>query len=256
MSKVLDNPNSGSGYYLDDPATIGSVAAPATATVTNIVDNLDGSYDITFIFPRTTPRLFDETGYALNVDIDGESVVGSVLPYRPATGNAYVDIGTINTGSEIYAQYSGPAPVTGDQAVWSVSSIPNGSTITVADTLAWTFAPTVTQNQTSTVYMIAQDGTVGPEDTITWIGAPVSGGNLIKWIKENGTGNSTTEKLLTYLKAAGATQEGATDLLYEFLKANSSKLDHTERYWDVSELIVGQFNLGNTEFPYTLPIDF
>ena len=139
------------------------------------------------------------------------------------------------------------------------------------DVLAWTSSPGLTiDGQTvpfvspaSTVsgsYKVWRNSAQSWTDTSTYIindlGDPDPDpdpdgnydGHLILWVKENVEGSTTTEKLINHLKAQGTSGNGTTELLYEFLKDKSNKLDHTERYWDVST--------SSSGFPYTFDMTF
>ena len=168
------------------------VSTPTTAPTTgNTTGNLNGltgiaptsvtgsdPYTLNFTLPRTTAKYFSATGYTFDIDINGETASTGTLPYLPATGFDYVLIDRPNLNTEIADQYSGLEPATGDQAVWEVSSDPDGSTVGVRDDLTWLFTPQPTQDQTSDFYIVYQtESAVGPLDTITWT-APISASDL------------------------------------------------------------------------------
>jgi len=218
------------------------VSNPATAPTTgNTTGNLNGltgiapdsvsgsgPYTITWTLPRTTAKLFDGTGYTFDIDIDGETVSTSTLPYLPQTDWDYITLATPDTGSEIYTQYSGTTPVATDQGVWETLANPDGATITVADDLAWTFTPSPRSEQTSGVYVIQADGTVGLLETITWT-APAGGGSaipvesrksltrLIEYLKGEGYEGAGNEVIVNWLLAEGIDREQFNTMLDAYL---------------------------------------
>lgn len=160
------------------------ISGPATAPTTGnttiklvdgsgpsaTIDSVTGSdpYTINYTFPKTTNKQFNSTGYVHYITIDAESVSSSTIPYLPETNWDFVDVGTPDTGTEIYTQYGGSTFVTGDQCVWDTVSDPDGSTVTIDDTLNWDINPSPTSAQTVGLYRIAANDTKDSDDTLSF----------------------------------------------------------------------------------------
>lgn len=160
------------------------ISGPATAPTTGnttiklvdgsgpsaTIDSVTGSdpYTINYTFPKTTNKQFNSTGYVHYITIDAESVSSSTIPYLPETNWDFVDVGTPDTGTEIYTQYAGSTFVTGDQCVWDTVSDPDGSTVTIDDTLNWDINPAPTSTQTVGLYRIAANDTKDSDDTLSF----------------------------------------------------------------------------------------
>lgn len=134
------------------------------------IDSVTGSdpYVINYTFPKATNKLFNAAGYVHHIDIDGETVDSSIIPFLPQTDWDFVVLGTVDTGTDIYTEYAGGTWVTNDQAVWDTVADPSGNTVTIDDTLNWDINPAPTIDQTVGIYRIAANETKDVDDTITF----------------------------------------------------------------------------------------
>lgn len=158
------NPETSFSIQVSGPAT-----APTTGNTTGnftgltgiAPDSVTGSdpYTITWTLPRTTAKLFDATGYVFDITIDAETASTSAIPYEPPTGSDYITVGTIDTGAQVYTDYTGGTFVSTDQLVWD-----NSPSLSFTDDLNYV----VTGTLSATVYRIAAAGTVDVENTITF----------------------------------------------------------------------------------------
>jgi len=183
------------------------VSNPATAPTTgNTTGNLNGltgiaptsvsgsdPYTISFTLPRTTAKLFSDTGYTFDIDIDAESVSTSVIPYLPATGWDYILLDRPDANSPLTSSYSGTEPDTGDQAVWETSTSPDGATVTIFEDLAYSLSPNEPAAQTSGFYVLTGTETAaGPLDSLDWE-ALSTGGGMVSPIVSSIVSNIVTD---------------------------------------------------------------
>lgn len=205
------------------------------ANITNIIDNGGDSYTIEFVFPRTTPKKFDPTGYTIDVNVDVETDTSGVIPFLPQTGQTYVDlVNPDNTAGTLGETYAGDPAATGDQWVYDSTTNQESIPLTVDVEGYWILDSLPTVNNTADFYRIDSLGTVDVEDIITFAlpGSGGSGETFQQWIDSltNG-GFSTTEKLIRFLRGQGMTG-GVTEMMYEYLKTVSTKASHSERWKD------------------------
>lgn len=206
------------------------------------VNSISGSdpYTINFTFAKSTTKQFDTTGYPLYVEVAAENDTSAAIPYNEPTGYDYTDlVNPATTSGSILEGYTGDAPVTGDQVVYTTPTSPDSIGFTVGADGEWILNSTPSQNQTVDRYVIQADGTVGTEDTITWTvsGGGGSGDTFKEWLESLG-GATFTDSLMTFLNGQGYSG-GVTDMLYEYLKTQSSKASHAERFQDWAD---GGFN--------------
>ena len=161
-------------FTVSNPAT-----APTTGNTTIALeaggpsvapDSVTGSdpYTINYTFPKTTNKLFSNTGYVHRITIDAESVDSTPIVYLPETNWNFVTVGTPDTGTDIYTEYAGGTWATNDQCVYDTVTDPSGSTATIYDTLNYNIIPAPTSDQTIDIYRIAANGTKDVDDTITF----------------------------------------------------------------------------------------
>lgn len=170
------NANGSHSITVNDPAvtpTTGNTEVKFTddlgvaATVTSVTGT--GPYTVNFSFPDTTAIQFDGTGYPLYVEVAAENATTAAIPYQPATGYAFTNlVNPLTTEGSILEGYTGDAPVTGDQVVYTTPSSPDNIVFTVGSNGEWVFNSMPPQNQTVQRYVIQANGTVGTEATVTY----------------------------------------------------------------------------------------
>ena len=99
-----------------------------------------------------------------------EAVTTTNIPYNPQTDWVAGTVGTPDTNSAVYQQYSGGTWATGDQYVYDTVAEPDGGTVTINSDLTLDIVPAPTQDQTIGIYRIASDGTKDVNDTINYEG--------------------------------------------------------------------------------------
>ena len=161
-------------FVVSGPAT-----APTTGNTTIALeaggpsvapDSVTGSdpYTINYTFPKTTNKLFSNTGYVHRITIDAETVDSTPIVYLPETNWDFVTIGTPDTGTDIYTDYNGGTWATGDQCVYDAISDPSSSSVTIDATLNWDINPAPLLDQTLGIYRISSAGTKDSDDTINF----------------------------------------------------------------------------------------
>ena len=142
------------------------------------VDSVTGSdpYVINYTFPRATAALFDSTGYPIYVEVAAENVTSNVVPFLPVTTQRFIDLDTpVEIAGTYGVIYAGATAATGDQRVHDIvttsESIPldaDGAAYG-AEQDFWAIRSQPIATQTATFYLIQANGTVGVEDTITFL---------------------------------------------------------------------------------------
>ena len=152
------------------PTTLNTTIALEAGGPSVAPDSVTGSdpYTINYTFPKTTNKLFSNTGYVHRITIDAETVDSSAIPYLPETNWAFVTIGTPDTGTDIYTEYAGGTWSTNDQCVYDTVTDPGGNVVTIDNTLNWNIIPAPITTQTVSVYRIAADNTKDIDDTINF----------------------------------------------------------------------------------------
>lgn len=160
------------------------VSTPATApTLANTTvgftgetpvtpDSISGSdpYTITATFPRSTPLLYSETGYTIEINVDVETATSSAIDWLPIAGRTFINLVTPDNGAGTFGDgYSGSPYANGDQNEYSINLTPQ-STITLDSDPQnyWILSTTPTQTNTATFGRRAADGTADAIDTITF----------------------------------------------------------------------------------------
>lgn len=167
-----------------------------------------GPYTLTFTWPIDRAGKIDPTGYTFDVTVDAETATTGTIPLLPPTGYSYVDLGTIDTGTEIATQYASAAIESTGQVIYESTSNPDNRPVTVLDDTAWILAGgAVTQDQTIQVSAVEADGTGGGFETLTFQ-APVVGN--IPVITLTGSTPVAVEQGTSYVDA-GATASDVED---------------------------------------------
>lgn len=182
------------------------------------VDSVTGSgpYTINFTFPKSTAKPFSGIGYPLYIEVGVESDISTAIPYSEPTGYDYTAlVNPVTTAGSILAGYSGDAPVTGDQVVYTTPTSPSSITFTVEPDGEWVLDSAPVINQTVDRYVIQADGTVGTESTVTYTVA----GDSVAPILTSPTGTSTGSTTGT---GTVSTDEG-NGTLYYYASTNSSE---------------------------------
>ena len=150
------------------PTTLNTTIALEAGGPSVAPDSVTGSdpYTINYTFPKTTNKLFSNTGYVHRITIDAETVDSTPIVYLPETNWNFVTVGTPDTGTDIYTEYAGGTWATGDQVVWDTITDPSGNSVTIDDTLNWNITPAPSADQSVGVYRISSAGTKDSDDTV------------------------------------------------------------------------------------------
>ena len=167
-----------------------------------------GPYTLDFTWPIDRAGKIDPTGYTFDVTVDAETATTGTIPLLPPTGYSYVDLGTIDTGTEIATQYTSAEFDPTGQVIYESTSNPDNRPVTVLDDTAWILAGgAVTQDQTIQVAVIEASGSAGSFETLTFQ-APVVGN--IPVITLTGSTPVAVEQGTSYVDA-GATASDVED---------------------------------------------
>lgn len=235
-SVVLSNPAT-------VPTTLNTTAVSGDDTLTPVSVTGSDPYTVEFAVGDLSKQV-DATGYPWDITVDAETVTTGNIPLNIQAGYTLVDlVDPITTNGSILFGATGGTVVTADHAEYEVTStLGSGVTFSVAATGVWTITEATDGDWTTPITIsrrvVQVSGTIGTEAILT-LSPPTSTsnvqGDLIKWIIVNVEGATTTAKVISFLNSEGHTAYSVTQNMYDYLLSSSSKLDHNERYKDVSQ---------------------
>lgn len=216
------------------PTTSNTTLSQGGDTLT--CSSVTGSDPYTLTFPvGDLSKQVDATGYDWTLTVDAETAQTGNIPLNIQSGYTLVDLTlTPNTsdGSLLYA-YTGTAPVLNDHLEYDVTStLDSGVSLSVAADGVWTVTETNPGDWFTDITVdrrvVQQDGTIGATAPITLSVAGGGGFATYKAWMESLSAGSFTQKLRDFLEGQGHSGS-TTKMLYEYLKAVSSKSSHQER---------------------------
>ena len=178
------------------------------------IDSITGTdpYTINFTFPKSTPRQFNPTGYPLYVEVAAENKTTSTdVPYFPPVGYSYTTLNNpLTTVGSILNGYTGDAPVTGDQVVYTNTTTPEDVGVTVQANGEWILESLPVDNVSISRYVIQTDDTVGTEASVDFTQVPVLsnpvGTATSETTADASVDTSTGDGTLYYLISQNATE--------------------------------------------------
>lgn len=166
-----------------------------------------------------------------------EAVTTTEVPYNPQTDWSAGTVGTPNTNSAVYQQYSGGTWAAGDQYVYDTKTDPDNITVTIDDSLNLDFDSAPAQDQTIGIYRIASNHIKDVNDLINYEANTMADGvfNIAKGrvneiqnrVKNNDPANSALVVVLLRAAEIDGTLEDYDDLAALLAASGNTEADFT-----------------------------